>query len=82
MKSDSKSKNSIFRSIKILHRGKTLSDITSVPKYNNFITTLDSKPSKLAYVPPGMEHRPDLISFAAYGNEKFWWLILLANNII
>ena len=27
-----------------------------------------------------MEGRPDLIAFAAYGNELLWWLIVEANN--
>jgi hypothetical protein len=27
-----------------------------------------------------MEGRPDLIAYAAYGNELLWWLIVEANN--
>jgi 1,4-dihydroxy-2-naphthoate octaprenyltransferase len=28
-----------------------------------------------------MEGRPDLLSYAAYGTELLWWLIVQANNI-
>ena len=34
-----------------------------------------------AYVIPGYEHRPDLISDIFYGTSEYWWLILLYNNI-
>ena len=36
---------------------------------------------KIGWVPPGYEHRPDLISSVYYGTTTFWWMILLFNNI-
>lgn len=36
---------------------------------------------KFAVVPPGMEYRPDLVSYKAYGVPDFWWRIMEANNI-
>ena len=35
----------------------------------------------IAYVIPGYEHRPDLISNVFYRTPEYWWLILLYNNI-
>lgn len=34
-----------------------------------------------AYVIPGYEHRPDLISNIYYGSPKNWWLLMLVNNV-
>ena len=31
--------------------------------------------------PNDMEGRPDLLSYAAYGTELMWWLIVEANSI-
>ena len=28
-----------------------------------------------------MEGRPDLLAYAAYGNELLWWVIVEANNV-
>jgi hypothetical protein len=35
----------------------------------------------IAYVIPGYEHRPDLISDIFYNTPEYWWLILLYNSI-
>ena len=32
-------------------------------------------------VPPGYEHRPDLISSVFYGTPSFWFLLMEVNNI-
>ena len=36
---------------------------------------------EVAYVIPGYEHRPDLISDIFYKTPEYWWLILLYNSI-
>lgn len=36
---------------------------------------------EVAYIPAGVEHRPDLISNVFYGTPKNWWLLMKANNI-
>jgi len=36
---------------------------------------------EIAYVIPGYEHRPDLISDIFYDTPEYWWLILFYNNI-
>jgi hypothetical protein len=42
------------------------------------------KPSprdQVAVVTPGLEYRPDLMSFDKYGMPDFWWKIMEANNM-
>lgn len=36
---------------------------------------------EVGYIPEGFEHRPDLISNVFYGSPKYWWLVLLVNDI-
>tara|TARA_R110001583_G_scaffold96437_3_gene240737 strand:+ start:6174 stop:6530 length:357 start_codon:yes stop_codon:yes gene_type:complete len=36
---------------------------------------------QVGWIPPGYEHRPDLISSVYYGTVTFWWMIMLFNNI-
>lgn len=36
---------------------------------------------QVAVVTPGMEYRPDLMSFDKYGVSDFWWKILEANSM-
>lgn len=36
---------------------------------------------QVAVVTPGMEFRPDLMSFDRYGVPDFWWKILEANSM-
>ena len=71
-----------FGKITIKHRHKTTSiaagskgfDLTPEDFAFNFST-------EIAYVIPGYEHRPDLISNVFYNTPEFWWLILLYNSI-
>ena len=66
----------------VSHRGKTITDIGSSLQYRNFVISLqDSKTSKIAVVPNELEGRPDLLAYAAYGNELLWWVIVEANNV-
>lgn len=42
------------------------------------------KPSardQVTVITPGMEYRPDLMSFEKYGLPDFWWKIMEANNM-
>tara|TARA_R100001377_G_C3093312_1_gene76637 strand:- start:31 stop:330 length:300 start_codon:yes stop_codon:yes gene_type:complete len=72
----------IFRGKVISHRGKTITDIGSSRVYQAFLQSVaTSTDHKVAIVPGNMEGRPDLLAYAAYGNELLWWLIIEANNI-
>lgn len=56
-------------------------DTASSKSYLQFLHQLSEEKSRVAIVPPDMEGRPDLLSYAAYGTELLWWLIVQANNI-
>ena len=65
----------------VSHRGKTITDIGSSQNYIDFVNSLqNSETSKIAVVPNELEGRPDLIAYAAYGNELLWLVIVEANN--
>lgn len=36
---------------------------------------------QVTVITPGMEYRPDLMSFDKYGIPDFWWKIMEANNM-
>jgi hypothetical protein len=36
---------------------------------------------QVAVITPGLEYRPDLMSFEKYGVSDFWWKIMEANGI-
>ena len=73
---------SIFPGRVISHRGKTITDIGSSPSYLSFLKEQSTATNyRVAIVPNDMEGRPDLLSYAAYGTELMWWLIVEANSI-
>ena len=74
-------RQNIFPGVVISHRGKTITDIGQSKKYKYFINSLQ-KPgqARVAIIPNDLEARPDLLAFAAYGNELLWWVIVEANN--
>tara|TARA_R110000796_G_scaffold65569_3_gene151454 strand:+ start:121 stop:420 length:300 start_codon:yes stop_codon:yes gene_type:complete len=74
-------RQNIFPGVVISHRGKTITDIGQSKKYKSFINSLQ-KPgqARVAIIPNDLEARPDLLAFAAYGNELLWWVIVEANN--
>tara|TARA_A100001515_G_scaffold111525_1_gene92536 strand:- start:310 stop:609 length:300 start_codon:yes stop_codon:yes gene_type:complete len=74
-------RSNIFPGVKVSHRGKTITDTGSSKQYIDFLNSIsESKDSKIAIVPNELEGRPDLIAYAAYGNENLWWLIVEANQ--
>jgi len=73
---------SIFPGRVISHRGHTITDIGSSPAYLAFLEQQNTATNyRVAIVPNDMEGRPDLLSYAAYGTELMWWLIVEANSI-
>ena len=74
-------RQNIFAGNTVSHRGKTITDIGSSSEYISFVNNLQTAgKSRIALVPNTLEGRPDLIAFAAYGNELLWWVIVEANN--
>lgn len=74
-------RQNIFPGNTVSHRGKTITDIGSSFQYISFINNLQNAgKSRIAVVPNTLEGRPDLLAYAAYGNELLWWVIVEANN--
>tara|TARA_R110000751_G_scaffold262278_6_gene361563 strand:- start:1421 stop:1720 length:300 start_codon:yes stop_codon:yes gene_type:complete len=74
-------RENIFPGVVISHRGKTITDIGQSKKYRDFVNRLqNSGNAKVAVIPNDLEARPDLLAYAAYGNELLWWVIVEANN--
>ena len=67
--------------ISIPHRKKTTKTAVGSLGFDNVDIDLNQYDSDIAYVIPGYEHRPDLISDIFYSTPEYWWLILLYNNI-
>jgi len=42
---------------------------------------VSSSKDQVTVITPGMEYRPDLLSFDKYGAPDFWWKIMEANNM-
>jgi hypothetical protein len=40
-----------------------------------------SSRDQVAVITPGLEYRPDLMSFEKYGMPDFWWKIMEANSM-
>lgn len=61
---------------------KTTTTILNSDLFDGILQNLDtSYEYEVAFVPPGYEHRPDLISNVFYGTPRNWWLLMLVNGI-
>lgn len=49
--------------------------------YKKQVSNIPTEDDTFTVVSPGMEYRPDLLSYQFYGTPDFWWKILEANNI-
>ena len=65
----------------IQHKGVGIATSTVSKQFQSYLLSLDSLEYNTGYVPPGYEHRPDLISDLFYNTVKLDWLILLFNGI-
>lgn len=62
------------------HKEKVIA--TSLSKeFDNFIKDMNTLEFEVAYIIPGYEHRPDLISDLFYGTVTNDWLIMMFNNV-
>ena len=61
---------------------KTTTTILHSDLFDGIIQNLDTAYEyEIGFVPPGYEHRPDLISNVFYGSPRNWWLLMLVNGI-
>lgn len=65
---------------KVRHRGVTVTTTVNTPYYENLARN-EGFEYETGVVPTGVENRPDLISDVFYGTPKYWWLLMLVNNI-
>jgi hypothetical protein len=71
-----------FKKFIYQHKDKQYLSIVSSPDYISFIETFPTIPYKIALINHDVQNRPDLLSYAAYGDVGYWWLIILFNGII
>ena len=62
-------------------KGEAYLDLSS-SKLEDIRSQIDKLPFKTYEVTAGTESAIDLICFELYGNYKYWWFILNANDVI
>jgi len=80
--SSDKSRFSVFDVKDVVFKDKSTKEIISSKGWNSYAENLDLLPKKTMVIPAGLEGRPDLISYHAYGIVDYWWVVCVANNII
>jgi hypothetical protein len=72
-----------YQALDRLHRGKPIKDIVNSKQWKTFLSEGQNDLTyKVATIPSNMENRADLISLAAFGTDRLWWLICSVNKII
>ena len=80
MKSGDRTEAITFKTIEF--KGKPVFDIANSAEWIRVHKRFQTGPTNYTQVPAGLEHRPDLLSYYAYGTEEYYWVILVANNIL
>lgn len=62
------------------HKGKTIA-VSNSNSVSQYLSILESGGYKVGTIPPGYEHRPDLISDLFYGTVTKDWVIVMFNKI-
>ena len=71
-----------FDAVEVKHRETVVTTIVNSPVFDGILSNMDdSFAYDVGYIPNGYENRPDLISNLFYGSPKYWWLLMLVNNI-
>jgi len=71
-----------FDAVKVKHRNTIVTTIVNSPVFDSLLSDIDTSFAyNIGYIPNGYENRPDLISNLFYGSPKYWWLLMLVNNI-
>lgn len=68
-------------SYEITHKGKRMVTNLNSDRFESFINDLEVNDYIAGIIPPGYEHRADLISDLFYNTPIYDWLICWANNI-
>ena len=64
-----------------IHRDRRIATSLNSMEFEEFLKSMDSFEFDVGYVPPGFEHRADLISNLFYNTPTLDWVILWFNNI-
>lgn len=62
-------------------KGKRVASSINSATFEATLSNLDSLPRSVGVIPPGFEHRADLIADLFYGTPTFDWIILWVNDI-
>lgn len=66
----------------VRHRKTLTTTIVNTKSFDSILDNLETAYDyEVGFVPPGFEHRPDLISNVFYGTPDKFWLLMLVNNI-
>jgi len=65
----------------MLFKNKRVASSINSATFAATLSDLDSRPRSVGVIPPGFEHRADLISDLFYGSPDFDWVILWVNDI-
>lgn len=65
----------------VVHKNKLIETPLNVEDFDGFLENLDNYDFDVGNIPPGYEHRADLISDLFYGTPTLDWLICWFNNI-
>lgn len=67
--------------ITVKHKNKDVVTSIGSDEFQSFIDNIEDYEYDVGHIPPGLEHRADLISNLFYGTPTMDWLICWANNI-
>lgn len=70
-----------FGSVEIKHLDKNISTSINSIDFEKYMENIRSLPFKYIKIPPGYEHRADLISNVFYKTPTLDWLVCWYNNI-
>lgn len=67
--------------IQVLHKDKTITTSLNSQDFERFIFQMDNFAFDVGQIPPGFEHRADLISNLFYNTPTLDWLLCWFNGI-
>jgi hypothetical protein len=67
--------------IQVRHKDTNVTTSLNSAEFDLFLTEMDRYEYTVGYIPPGFEHRADLISDLFYDTPTLDWLICWFNNI-
>ena len=66
----------------IRHKGKKILTSVGSDTYEVTVAQLQTQVRDIGRIPPGYEHRPDLISNLYFGSPGLWWTFCEMNAVV